>query len=95
LLLEIDGLKQDRDAVVSKVISDAAIKLIYCDDLGALIAKLVRSSIIYGRCQDFEEVAAMEETFVLEKMSGYHPSSKEEYDQAGDALKKCFVSLFS
>ncbi|GKE38492.1 hypothetical protein Tco_1461897 [Tanacetum coccineum] len=32
------------------------------------------------------EVAVMEEPFVLEKMLGYRPSSKEEYDQAGDAL---------
>ncbi|GJX50759.1 hypothetical protein Tco_0277604, partial [Tanacetum coccineum] len=83
---EIDGLKQDRAVVVSKVIPDAAMKLIHSDDLGALIAKLVRSSIIYGRCQAFEEVAAMEEPFVLEKMSGYQPLSKEEYDQACDAL---------
>ncbi|GKC99715.1 hypothetical protein Tco_1169990 [Tanacetum coccineum] len=83
---EIDSLKQDRAAVVSKVILDAAMKLIRSDDLGVLIVKLVRSSIIYGRCQAFEEVAAMEEPFVLEKMSGYRPSSKEEYDQAGDAL---------
>ncbi|GKE03297.1 hypothetical protein Tco_1395315, partial [Tanacetum coccineum] len=84
--MEIDSLKQDRAVVVSKVIPDAAMKLIRSDDLGVLIAKLVRSSIIYGRCQAFKEVAAMEEPFVLEKMSGYRPSSKEEYDQAGDAL---------
>ncbi|GKB64641.1 hypothetical protein Tco_0920827 [Tanacetum coccineum] len=47
---EIDSLKQDRAAVVSKVIPDAAMKLVRSDDLG------------------------------------YRPSSKEEYDQAGDAL---------
>ncbi|GJW17084.1 hypothetical protein Tco_0024520, partial [Tanacetum coccineum] len=86
LLQEIDSLKQDRADVVSKVIPNAAMKLVRSDDLGVLIAKLVRSSIIYGRCQAFEEVAAMQEPFVLEKMSGYQPSSKEEYDQAGDAL---------
>ncbi|GKD12593.1 hypothetical protein Tco_1197000 [Tanacetum coccineum] len=86
LLQEINSLKQDRDAVVSKVIPDAAMKLIYSDDLGSLIAKLVRSSVIYGRCQAFEEVAAIEEPFVLEKMSGYRPLLKEEYDKDGDAL---------
>nr|GEW22613.1 hypothetical protein [Tanacetum cinerariifolium] len=86
LLHEIDNLKQDRVDVVSKVISDATMKLICSDDLGFLIAKLVRSSIIYGRCQAFEEVATIEEPFVLEKMSVYRPSSKEDYDQAGDAL---------
>ncbi|GJX36748.1 hypothetical protein Tco_0248305 [Tanacetum coccineum] len=66
---QVDGLnnslKQDRAAVVSKVIPDAAMKLIRSDDL---------------------EVAAMDEPFVLEKMPGYRPSSKEEYDRAGDAL---------
>nr|GEW26622.1 hypothetical protein [Tanacetum cinerariifolium] len=86
LLQEINSLKQDRAAVVSKVIPDVTMKLVRSDDLGVLIAKLVRSSIIYGRCQDFEEVAAIKEPFVLEKMPGYRPSSKEEYDQAGDAL---------
>ncbi|GJV81268.1 uncharacterized mitochondrial protein-like protein [Tanacetum coccineum] len=84
--LEIDNFKQDRVAVVSKVIPDAAMKLVRSDDLGVLIAMLVRSSIIYDRCQAFEEVVAMKEPFILEKMSGYRPSSKEEYDQAGDAL---------
>ncbi|GJV55565.1 hypothetical protein Tco_1456570 [Tanacetum coccineum] len=86
LLQEVDSLKHDRAAVVSKVIPDAAMKLVRSDDLGVLIAELVKSSIIYGRCQAFEEVAVMEEPFVLEKMSGYRPSSKEEYDRAGDAL---------
>ncbi|GJS83043.1 hypothetical protein Tco_0749584 [Tanacetum coccineum] len=65
LLQEIDSLKQDRAAVVSKLISDAAMKLVRSDDL---------------------EVAAMKEPFVLEKMLSYRPSSKEEYDQAGDVL---------
>ncbi|GKD03657.1 hypothetical protein Tco_1178631, partial [Tanacetum coccineum] len=79
---EIDNLKQDRAAVVSKVIPNAAMKLVHSDDLSVLIAKLVRASIIYGRCQAFEEVAAMKEPFVLEKMPVYRPSLKEEYDQA-------------
>nr|GEV76349.1 hypothetical protein [Tanacetum cinerariifolium] len=82
-----DSLKQDRAAVVSRVIPDAAMKHIRSDDLGVLITKHVRSSIIYGRCQAFEEVADMEEPFVLEKMLGYRPSLKEEYDQASDALE--------
>ncbi|GKB46160.1 hypothetical protein Tco_0896913 [Tanacetum coccineum] len=87
---QVDGLhnslKRDRVVVVSKVIPYTAMKFISNDDLGVLIAKLVRSSIIYGRCQAFEELAAIEEPFVLENMSGYRPSSKEEYEQAGDAL---------
>ncbi|GJX06082.1 hypothetical protein Tco_0194014 [Tanacetum coccineum] len=59
------GLNKDRAGFVSKLISDAAMKLVRSDDL---------------------EVAAMKEPFVLEKMLSYRPSSKEEYDQAGDVL---------
>ncbi|GJX87310.1 hypothetical protein Tco_0339324, partial [Tanacetum coccineum] len=40
-LVEIDSLKQDRPAVVSKVIPDTSMKLVCSDDLGVLIAKLV------------------------------------------------------
>ncbi|GJZ67780.1 hypothetical protein Tco_0631020 [Tanacetum coccineum] len=62
-LHKIDSLKQDRAAVVSKVIPDVAMKLVRSDDLGVLIAKLVRSSIIYGRCQAFEEVGCYERAY--------------------------------
>ncbi|GJU44617.1 putative reverse transcriptase domain-containing protein [Tanacetum coccineum] len=44
LTQEIDSLKQDRAIVVSKVILDATMKLVRSDDLGVLIAKLVRLS---------------------------------------------------
>nr|GEW49599.1 hypothetical protein [Tanacetum cinerariifolium] len=93
--VEIDILNQDRAAVVSKVISDATMKLVRSDDLGVLIAKLGRSSIIYGRCQAFEEVAAMKEPYILKKMSGYRSLSKEEYDQAGDALANASYPLLA
>nr|GEV22230.1 hypothetical protein [Tanacetum cinerariifolium] len=36
----------------------------------------------YRRCVAFEKVAELKEPFVLEKMLGYRPSSKEEYDRA-------------
>ncbi|GJS67292.1 hypothetical protein Tco_0681856 [Tanacetum coccineum] len=76
----LDSLKQDRAAIVSKVISDASMKLVRSDDLGVLIVKLVRSSIIYGRCQAFKEVAAMKEPFILEKCQ-LIAFVKEEYDK--------------
>ncbi|GKA03609.1 hypothetical protein Tco_0676390 [Tanacetum coccineum] len=63
--LEMDVLKQDRASVIAKVVPDAAIKLIYIDEM---------------------EVAKLKEPFVMEKMAGYRPSSKQEYDQAGDDL---------
>ncbi|GKB00204.1 hypothetical protein Tco_0828197, partial [Tanacetum coccineum] len=91
LLQEIDSFKKDRAAIDSKAIPNKAMKLVRSDDLGLLIAKLVRSSIIYGRCQAFEEVPTMKEPFVLEKMLGYRPSSKEEYNQAGNALAKLHI----
>nr|GEU55797.1 hypothetical protein [Tanacetum cinerariifolium] len=61
-------------------------KLIYSDEIGVLIARLVKASIIYGRCSIFEEVAELKKPFVLEEMPGYRPSSKKEYDQAGNDL---------
>ncbi|GJQ97417.1 hypothetical protein Tco_0008556 [Tanacetum coccineum] len=69
-----------------KVVPDAATKLIRSDEMGMLVAKLVKASIIYGRFDAFEEVAKLKEPFVMEKMDGYRPSSKQEYDQAGDDL---------
>ncbi|GKA61823.1 hypothetical protein Tco_0761342 [Tanacetum coccineum] len=72
--------------MVSKVISDAAIKLIHSDEMGVLIARLVKASIIYDRCSAFKEVAELNKPFVLEEMPGYLPSSNEEYDRAGNDL---------
>ncbi|GKB07904.1 hypothetical protein Tco_0836188 [Tanacetum coccineum] len=95
LLQEIDALKQDRASVVARVVPDAAIKLIRSDEMGMLVAKLVKASIIYGRCAAFEEVAKLKEPFVMEKMTGYHPSSKQEYDQAGDDLANASYPFLS
>ncbi|GKA57223.1 hypothetical protein Tco_0756411 [Tanacetum coccineum] len=81
-----NALKQDRASVIAKVVPDAATKLIRSDEMGMLVARLVKASIIYGRCAAFEEVAKLKERFVMEKMAGYRPSSKQEYDQAGDDL---------
>nr|GEW11867.1 hypothetical protein [Tanacetum cinerariifolium] len=86
LLHKVDSLRQYRAAVVSRVISDATMKLIHSDEMGVLIARLVKESIIYGRCTAFEEVAELKKPFVLEEMPGYHPSSKEDYDRAGNDL---------
>ncbi|GJS94025.1 hypothetical protein Tco_0800993 [Tanacetum coccineum] len=86
LLQQVDSLRQDRTVVVSRVIPDAAIKLIHSDEIGVLIARLVKSSIIYGRCTTFEEVAELKKPLVLEETPGYRPSSKEEYDRAGNDL---------
>ncbi|GJW89553.1 hypothetical protein Tco_0167106 [Tanacetum coccineum] len=78
LLQKMDALKQGRASVVAKVVPDAATKLIRSDEIGMLVVKLVKASIIYGRCVAFKEVAKLKEPFVMEKMAGYHPFSKQE-----------------
>ncbi|GJX56925.1 hypothetical protein Tco_0286822, partial [Tanacetum coccineum] len=95
LLHEMDALKQDRASVIAKVFPDAATKLIRSDEMGMLVAKLVKASIIYGMGAAFEEVAKLKEPFVMEKMAGYRPSSKQEYDQAGDDLANASYPFLS
>nr|GEU34304.1 hypothetical protein [Tanacetum cinerariifolium] len=48
--------------------------------------RLVKASIIYGRCATFEEIAELKRPFVLEEKPGYRPSSNKEYDRAGNDL---------
>ncbi|GKF75282.1 hypothetical protein Tco_0224726, partial [Tanacetum coccineum] len=83
---EIDSLRQDRAVVVAKVVPDAAMKLVHSDEIGILVGRLVKASIIHDRCVAFEEVAELKELFVLEKMPCYRPFLKEEYDRAGDDM---------
>nr|GFA48235.1 hypothetical protein [Tanacetum cinerariifolium] len=83
----MDALKQDRASVVAKVVPDAVTKIIRSDEMGMLVAKIVKASIIYGRCAAFEEVAKLKEPFVMEKIAGYRPSFKQEYDQVGNDLR--------
>ncbi|GJZ94647.1 hypothetical protein Tco_0666850 [Tanacetum coccineum] len=84
MLQEINRLRQDRAAVVSKVVHDAAMKLVHSDEMGVLVARLVRAAIVHGRCTAFKEITKLKEPFVLEKMPGYRMSSKDEYDRAGE-----------
>ncbi|GJS19241.1 hypothetical protein Tco_0447873 [Tanacetum coccineum] len=56
------------------------------DKMGLLVARLVKAAMFHSRCTTFEEVAALKEPFDLEKMPGYRPFSKKEFDQAGDDL---------
>ncbi|GJW02166.1 hypothetical protein Tco_1561022 [Tanacetum coccineum] len=68
---EVDDVRRDRMEVVSKVVPYAAMELIHSDDLGSLVGKLVTSSIVYGRCKAFEQVAVMKEPFNLTKLSEF------------------------
>nr|GEY93961.1 reverse transcriptase domain-containing protein [Tanacetum cinerariifolium] len=71
LIHEVDGLRQDRVAVVVKVVPHVATKLIPGDEMGLLIVYLSKTDLFYGRCTTLEEVAALKEPFKLEKMPGY------------------------
>nr|GFB92178.1 hypothetical protein [Tanacetum cinerariifolium] len=86
LLQDINGLRQDRATIVVKFVPYVDIELVCSDEMCILVARLAKLAMFRGRCTDFEEVAALKEPFDLTKMSGYHPSSKKEFDQAGDAL---------
>ncbi|GKB61940.1 hypothetical protein Tco_0918126, partial [Tanacetum coccineum] len=86
LLQEIDSLRQDRAAVVSKVIPHVAMKLVRSDEIGLLVARLVKAAMFRNKCIAFEEVAYFKEPFILEKIPGYRPFSGKEFDQAGDDL---------
>nr|GEV16840.1 retrotransposon protein, putative, unclassified [Tanacetum cinerariifolium] len=66
--------------------------------MGVLVARLVRAPIVHGRCTKFEEIAKLKEPFVREKMPGYHMSSKDEYDRAGEDMANAsflFLSEFT
>ncbi|GJX60719.1 hypothetical protein Tco_0292109 [Tanacetum coccineum] len=67
LMQDIDSWKHDRAAVVSKVIPHVAQKLVHSDEMGVLVAKLIKAAIFQGRCDAFEEVAKLEEPFDLSK----------------------------
>ncbi|GJT50544.1 hypothetical protein Tco_0976701 [Tanacetum coccineum] len=83
---EVDDVKQDRMDVVSKVVPYAAMKLIYNDDLGSLVGRLVSFAIFYGRCKAYEQVTGMKEPFDLSKVKGYRTSYKKEHNQASNDL---------
>ncbi|GJY56814.1 hypothetical protein Tco_0455929 [Tanacetum coccineum] len=62
----------------------AEIKTLQGDRI-AIVAKVV-SHVAIELVRTFEEVATLKEPFELEKMYGYRPLSKKEFDQAGDNL---------
>ncbi|GJX56082.1 hypothetical protein Tco_0285979 [Tanacetum coccineum] len=67
-------------------------KIQLLQEMDALKQDRVRS---LPKCAAFEEVAKLKESFVMEKMAGYRPSSKQEYDQAGDDLANASYPFLS
>ncbi|GKC16728.1 hypothetical protein Tco_1013510 [Tanacetum coccineum] len=66
LLQENDGLKHERVDVVAKVVPHVATKLVRSDEMGLLVAWLVKTDLVHGRCTTFKEVADLKEPFKLE-----------------------------
>ncbi|GJS43334.1 hypothetical protein Tco_0568377 [Tanacetum coccineum] len=83
---EIDGLKQNRVVMVVKVVLHVVAELARSDEMGFHVTRLIKMTIIHGRCTTFEEVATLKMPFKLEKMPNYHPFSKKVFDQASDDL---------
>ncbi|GKE25586.1 hypothetical protein Tco_1440970, partial [Tanacetum coccineum] len=86
LCQEIEEVKHDRREVVSKVVPYACMELLYSDELGRLVGKLVLSVITFGRCRAYEQVARMKEPYDLSKVKGYRPSYEKEHTQASNDL---------
>ncbi|GJX27178.1 hypothetical protein Tco_0233474 [Tanacetum coccineum] len=83
---EIEEVKHDRIEVVSKVVPYACMELLYSDELGRLVGKLVSSAIAFSRCRAYKQVARMKEPFDLSKVKGYRPSYEKEHTQANNDL---------
>ncbi|GJU04199.1 hypothetical protein Tco_1114537 [Tanacetum coccineum] len=81
---EVEELKQDRGDVVSKVVPYATMELVHSDKLGRHVGTLVSSTITYGRCRAYEQVAAMKEPFDLSKAKGYRSLYNKEHTQASN-----------
>nr|GEU91747.1 hypothetical protein [Tanacetum cinerariifolium] len=95
MLQEIDRLRQDMAVIVSKVVPDASMKLVHSDEMGVLVARLVRAAIVHGRCTKFKEIAKLKEPFALEKMPGYRMSLKDEYNRAKEDMANDSFPLLS
>ncbi|GJW64850.1 hypothetical protein Tco_0116734 [Tanacetum coccineum] len=89
------GQNQDKAAVVSKVVPHVATEFVRSDEMGLLVARLVKVALFHGRCAAFEDVSNLKEPFALEKMPGYRSSSKEEFNQAGDDLANAYYPFLA
>ncbi|GKB55602.1 hypothetical protein Tco_0911788 [Tanacetum coccineum] len=54
---EFEAVKCDRAEVVLKVVPYVVMELVHSNEMAMLVGKLVSSTIFYGRCAAFEEVA--------------------------------------
>ncbi|GKF53839.1 hypothetical protein Tco_0160749, partial [Tanacetum coccineum] len=83
---EVDELKHDRREVVLNVVTYVAMELVHSDHMGSLVDRRMSSTILYGRCRAYEQVADMKEPFDMSKVKGYRSSYKKDHTQASNNL---------
>ncbi|GKB12130.1 hypothetical protein Tco_0846053 [Tanacetum coccineum] len=66
LLQEVDGLKQDRVAIMAKVIPYMAMKLVCSDEMGLLVARLAKSALFHESDQAGDNLATESYPFLSE-----------------------------
>ncbi|GJU48269.1 hypothetical protein Tco_1217824 [Tanacetum coccineum] len=81
---EVDELKHDRREVVLNVVTYVAMELVHSDHMGSLVDRRMSSTILYGRCRAYKQVADMKEPFDLSKVKGYRSSYKKDHTQASN-----------
>ncbi|GJT71861.1 hypothetical protein Tco_1031147 [Tanacetum coccineum] len=57
-----------------------ATRFVCSDEMGLLVARLVKVAMFHVKCTAFEKVADLKEPFILENILGYRPSSRKEFD---------------
>ncbi|GJX31689.1 hypothetical protein Tco_0241544 [Tanacetum coccineum] len=83
---EVKSVKSDRAEVVLKVVPYVAMELVHSDKMVMIIGKPMAFDVFHGRCDAFEEVTDMKDSFDLAKVKGYRPSYKKEHSKAGNDL---------
>ncbi|GKE26266.1 hypothetical protein Tco_1441650 [Tanacetum coccineum] len=74
---------QEREVVKDKAYAKLKGKstgFVCSDEMGLLVARLVKVAMFHGKCTAFEKVADLKEPFILENILGYRPSSGKEFD---------------
>ncbi|GKF87159.1 hypothetical protein Tco_0258036, partial [Tanacetum coccineum] len=78
VLQEINSLRQDRAAIVSKVVPDTTMKLVHSDEMGVLVSRLVREAIIHDEYdQAGEDMANASNPFLSEFTSNPYASVEQ------------------
>ncbi|GJX17830.1 hypothetical protein Tco_0218662 [Tanacetum coccineum] len=90
----VEKMSGEADVIKASVgLHYAAMELVYSDELGRLVGTLVSSTITYGRCRAYEQVAAMKDPFDLSKAKGYRSSYKKEHTHVSNDFAPMLCSF--